>query len=872
MTLILGSQFHKKLHQLGQHLASHQTPTVVITELPEFVEDVLMSYQDILLDVEVLTLSQFEKQLLSQKHIYTRRLMSTLELTYLVRRVLTTESLRCFKGDKVSYDLIKEIIATLKTLHKNGIDLNTSTSSQLVIDKCHDLKVIDDFITTNKPDNTYWCLEDIVADLMDETLILPDIYVIGDDYVNRKEIALFDRLAQLTHVSVLLTGDSPLVPLYHQKQITWDYDDNAYEHFIAHDLWNQQVVKVDHPVQVMNGGNIFKEALKVASHIKNCLATTEAHYRDFMILVNNQDYVDYFMYIFKTWKIPVEVDIETSFKYDISYKQIIKTLPTLTATTFNGIIDELSTLKLTSDYQEILDLMRFDDEITPLEFKDFLETVLANHLTHTAPHDAIKMANINYAFSVDAKHLYITGINESVMPAYIKEKGILSDADYQTLPAQPVTAIDLMILDKIKIMKVLLNQHRSLTLSYATHDMANKDMLPSSLYIRLRNVLSSQNIKSPLLAWKPELYLRGSQVPDDDVNVLVDIPYEQINKPVQIDASMRDRLGRGMSISRLETYNKCPFQYFIKYGLNVEAVKTDVMVNELGTLAHKLMEDCLDHPDQIEAVAKRHIEENLKDKLKDSPLNEFLINELLRNMKHNLQVANDYLSMGEFEVYGNEVEVSGNLGKIPLKGYVDRVDTYHDSIRVIDYKSGEKEVDPLIVAQGFNMQMLVYLEMLAQALKKEKGAFHYFSFKKRWIESQSTDVKKEFAVEEVYKLHRMTGYVIDDEDHDMILGNGNPELTIRAKLKKNGEPSGHYLTKEDYDHILKALLTQIDHIYESISSGLIPITPSKGLNTKVDQMVYPCTYCDYKTVCLFDVFYNENRKIIPEKVEGGEES
>ena len=50
---------------------------------------------------------------------------------------------------------------------------------------------------------------------------------------------------------------------------------------------------------------------------------------------------------------------------------------------------------------------------------------------------------------------------------------------------------------------------------------------------------------------------------------------------------------------------------------------------------------------------------------------------------------------------------------------------------------------------------------------------------------------------------------------------------------------------------------------EKNHEGLIPIHPTlmEGAQPANDFKVYPCNYCPYKSVCLFDVFENENRII-----------
>ncbi len=62
------------------------------------------------------------------------------------------------------------------------------------------------------------------------------------------------------------------------------------------------------------------------------------------------------------------------------------------------------------------------------------------------------------------------------------------------------------------------------------------------------------------------------------------------------------------------------------------------------------------------------------------------------------------------------------------------------------------------------------------------------------------------------------------------------------------------------------ILFDIKIISSQLENGIslrIPIHPTltDGAQPDSDFKVYPCTYCPYKPVCLFDVFENENRMI-----------
>ena len=90
-----------------------------------------------------------------------------------------------------------------------------------------------------------------------------------------------------------------------------------------------------------------------------------------------------------------------------------------------------------------------------------------------------------------------------------------------------------------------------------------------------------------------------------------------------------------------------------------------------------------------------------------------------------------------FELSACEERVYDKIQDIELKGFIDRVDLYQNYLKVIDYKSSNKELNLELARLGFNMQMLIYLEMLSKNKNYDKGAVLYFNTKKRMLKSET---------------------------------------------------------------------------------------------------------------------------------------
>ena len=112
----------------------------------------------------------------------------------------------------------------------------------------------------------------------------------------------------------------------------------------------------------------------------------------------------------------------------------------------------------------------------------------------------------------------------------------------------------------------------------------------------------------------------------------------------------------------------------------------------------------------------------------------------------------------------------------------------------------------------------------------------------------------------------MEGYMVDDGSTKSVKALGiSPDLVTPIRVKKSGEyyNGAKVVSPDELDQIMEYVEKHISELYEKIHEGLIPIHPTlmEGAQPANDFKVYPCNYCPYKSVCLFDVFENENRII-----------
>jgi ATP-dependent helicase/nuclease subunit B len=185
---------------------------------------------------------------------------------------------------------------------------------------------------------------------------------------------------------------------------------------------------------------------------------------------------------------------------------------------------------------------------------------------------------------------------------------------------------------------------------------------------------------------------------------------------------------------------------------------------------------------------------------------------------------------------------------------------------VTDYKSGGKQLEPLFVEHGVQLQLLAYLGTLrhwknpqaAFGVKKlvPAGAF-YVSLRGKF---KGGDSREEILADaEARKMAYRHNGRFDagwlrkfDRRPDATGDQFNFRLNKDGKLPSN---SAEALPREDFEALLDGVENTLRALGEKIFSGSAQVDPyRKGAET-------PCKYCDYRAVCRIDDWTHEFRDL-----------
>ncbi len=343
------------------------------------------------------------------------------------------------------------------------------------------------------------------------------------------------------------------------------------------------------------------------------------------------------------------------------------------------------------------------------------------------------------------------------------------------------------------------------------------------------------------------------------------------------------------SVSRLETYAACAYSHFLKYGLLLkERGEYSFEASDLGNVYHGVLQlfseklkaggySFLDFPEE---VGKQYVEEAIESYVAEygetilfaNARNTYMISRIRRIMLRTVFSLKEQLKKGlflpnQFEMSFSQMEDISSLNialseeeKMKLKGRIDRVDTYEDDkavyVKVIDYKSGNKQFDLVALYYGLQLQLVVYLNAAMEQQKKEHpekevvpAAILYYHVYDPMVTPEKEMSKEEIQAKILASL-QMNG-VVNEEDRIVNMLDRTFETkseVIPVERKKDGSLSARssVMSGEELQKVSNYVNQKVYQIGTQILHGDISINPYEKGQTDA------CTYCAYKSVCGFD--------------------
>lgn len=859
-----------------------------ITENPRVIEQRFFEYTHYLVNIEIMSWHQFLKRLQINLHLTHHHIVNSMELTYYLRNILKDESFHCFESAK-PYPLIEEFIPLIRSFDINQTLYHDEEFESI---KLKDFTHLYHSLLSCLDSYTHITFESLFDHADFSSLEKMHIYIDGDHLYENKKQDIIKRLSQTHPITISYThsSDQRILNLpYHslcQETIVLDSP-----HYLTKSLFMQSVIpsQEEKPYYTLTASTPKQEIKRVVYSLYQKVVDEGLRFQDFVVVYPDSSYVNDLIDTLEQLHIPHSLPQTHLTQYDYSYQKILKVLQTSTQTTFHEIAKNLLLEELDTSYQDYLkQLLDYHETITPHEFIDFFKSTYPKQTQELNLYkDHVEVCTIDKLSLSQPKHIFFLGMNETIFPHLIKDTSLLLDEDIELLRKHqiptPLSTTEQLGVHHNDILKAFLQPSCSMTFSYALQTLSGEARLPSSLYKQLNDMFHFKPFMTNQFLSLDDYYLMGGL--DQNKTILNHHIHDyksSKNQPVTLSQNIVANLySPTLSVSQIETYNKCPFLYFIQYGLGIYPLKEQqLMPNELGSLVHYVLSININAQQDISQLVDQYIAEDevLSQKIVTSKVNQYFIEQLKKDLKITLTVLKRQLNISSFAVHDKEKKVQSDIQGMHFKGFVDRIDQYENYVSIIDYKSSAKDIDLNLAMQGFNIQMLLYLKMVTELYQKDPGAVLYFNTKKR-ILSINQPMSEPIDESEFYKQYRYGGYVIDDESHSVIQAM-DPTFDRRSDIinvsyvKSRNEYKGQILTSLQLEKLLEEIEKHIYELYQNMLNGNIAIDPKGSDQNATHTLVNPCHYCPYHSICSFDVFYNDYHLVEfldVKKILGGEE-
>jgi ATP-dependent helicase/nuclease subunit B len=353
------------------------------------------------------------------------------------------------------------------------------------------------------------------------------------------------------------------------------------------------------------------------------------------------------------------------------------------------------------------------------------------------------------------------------------------------------------------------------------------------------------------------------------------------------------------SVSRLEEFAACPFRFFVHSGLRAEERKVfELDAREQGSFQHEILKmfheqlsgeskrwrdiappDARERVGKIAAVLALNYRDGLLHTGEQSRFTARVLAESLQDFVETLVtwMRGQY----EFDPAMAELEFGFGAGGAPaweidlgaghrlaLRGRIDRIDLCRETgdralCVVMDYKSGQRKLDKILVEHGVQLQLLAYLAAVrhwpdphalfgVQQLIPT-GVF-YVNLRGQYESGSTRDEALADAAGARKRAYRHTGRF--DASALSRLDRTNAADQFNYKLNKDGgvrSNSVEALPRAEFEALLDHVGAQLKEMGRAIFSGAAQVDPYRKSRET------PCEFCDYRAVCRIDPWTHRYR-------------
>ena len=507
-----------------------------------------------------------------------------------------------------------------------------------------------------------------------------------------------------------------------------------------------------------------------------------------------------------------------------------------------------------------------EDSITRTEFESIIgEGLDALEMSLIPPGlDEVTVAQFDQNSLQNSRVIFVLGFSDENFPRKVLEKNLLNDADRLRLNESGVEISrggqEQALAEKFLIYRGLTEARELLILSHPIADAEGRKISPSPLLTKLRTIL-------PLTTEKVELDVLqnlGSEIFAAGERTLSTETAQKLYAPSRKISA---------SVTRFEDFNACPFNFFAKYGLNLqERAEYKVQSPDIGDILHAVMNrfgrDLKRENRQWSSVTGVELQsrvEKILDTITPNVHNKILLStKTLEHRRERIKkVAVESLSrlieldkVSDFHPQIFETDFHSALSietcELQLNGRIDRIDLSGDGkyFLIIDYKTGKASISLKKIFGGLSLQLAIYLGAAKNLVgERDAGAMLYCLLKMSNVNGRNEAEASTKANDEL----KMPGLIRIDDNIKKAVDSTENFVDLNKK---------NLVSRDDLQTIVAYAEKILLKTAEKILSGCIEVKPAKF---SVDDDA--CKYCPFNALCNFDRAVNETSTPVKAKRE-----
>ncbi|TGB05263.1 helicase-exonuclease AddAB subunit AddB [Halobacillus salinus] len=587
--------------------------------------------------------------------------------------------------------------------------------------------------------------------------------------------------------------------------------------------------------------------------------------------------------------------------------------------------------------------MAGEDTMSLQVFRNIMESGLESlTFAHVPPSmDHVVVGSVDRSRMTGVKVSFLLGVNDGFWPMKPPSDGMISEQERALLAEHGLRLADgsnrQLLDDRFYVYLAMTMPQDRLWISYPLSNEEGKSKLPATIIQRVeewfpscrehlllqdpddlheaRRFITNPTKTRSALTSQLARYIKGyamdpvwwdvfnwyidNEQPNQLTNrVLQSLFYR--NKPSDLSKETTEKMFDKQvktSVSRLETYHRCSYQYFAQHSLGLEERRTYKLdAPDIGQLFHEALKQITEwvqeegrnfaqlnrsDSDRFAEKATFQLAPVLQNQiLKSSNRYQYIQNKLQRVIARATFVLSEQARQSHFTPIGLELGFGmGQNGELPplsldlpngyelmLRGRIDRVDRALTDdelyLRIIDYKSSAKGLSLLDVYYGLSLQMLAYLDVVLSnaeqwlGRKASPAGVLYFHVHNPMITGKQLLQDKEIE-EEIFKKFKMQGLLLENERVVQMMDTGlekGQSQIIPAGLKANGGfyKSSKTADQERFQQMNGYVRKLMENAGTTITNGHVELNPYQ------QKQQVACGFCPYRSVCQFDPTLEEN--------------